>query len=61
MSIKKLNLGWHLLIDSFTYLKVKKYSILTYLTFCIWNKLMADPDIVLHFHQHLTANNVIPY
>ena len=58
LAIKKLNLGWHLLIDSFTYLKVKKYTILTFLTFSVWNRLMADPETVIKFYKHLMDTNV---
>lgn len=55
--IKNLGIGFVLLLDCFTFLKQKKYNILSFLTLVIYTKLMCDSRTILRFHKYLSENN----
>lgn len=56
--IRKLQIGYVLLMDSFTFLKVKKYNILSFLTMVIYGKLLSDSKTIVRFHRYLTEHKV---
>lgn len=55
--IKNLGIGHILLLDCFTFLKQKKYTILSFLTLVVYAKLMADPRSIVRFHKYLSEHN----
>lgn len=55
--IKKLGIGHVLLLDCFTFLKQKKYTILSYLTLVVFSKLLGDHKATLRFHHYLVEHN----
>lgn len=57
MIIKKLGIGHILLLDCFTFLKQKKYTILSFLTLAVYMKLVKDAKTVYRFHNYLTEAN----
>lgn len=55
--IKKLGIGYLLLLDCFTFLKQKKYNILSFLTLIVFARLLGDPKTILRFHNFLVEHN----
>jgi hypothetical protein len=55
--IKKLGIGHVLLLDCFTFLKQKKYTILSFLTLVVFSRLVADSKAIMRFHNYLVEHN----
>lgn len=55
--IKKLGIGHVLLLDCFTFLKQKKYTLLSFLTLVVFAKLLGDSKAILKFHHYLVEHN----
>ena len=55
--VRKLSLGYAILLDSLTFVKVKKYTMLSFLTLGVWAKLLGTPGVVFRIHKYLQEQN----
>ena len=51
--VKKLHVGYAILLDSFTFLKVKKYNMLSLLTLIVLGKLLSSKNVLPRLHKYL--------
>jgi hypothetical protein len=56
--VKKLQIGHIILLDCFTFLKVKKYNLFTFLTLTVYSRLLLDKNCLLDIHQFLAGQKV---